>query len=105
MAFDASAIMRRQVRVLSGSSVDGNVAPMALSKKKATTIAFEPEMDALLTLAAEQRGVSRAEFVRQQLALVLEQYRRHPKPEVAGIIRRTLKERGNEAELYADRRR
>ena len=74
---------------------------MALARKKATTIALEPEMDALLTRAAEARGTSRAEFVRQQLALVLEQYRKHPKPRVAGIIRRRLPERGDEAELFA----
>jgi len=34
----------------------------------------EPEMDALLTPAADERGVSRSEFIRQQLALVLEQW-------------------------------
>jgi len=78
---------------------------MALTRKKATTIALEPGMDALLTRAAEERGMSRSEFVRQQLALVLEQYRRHPRPKVAAIIRGRLPERGDEAELYADRRR
>ena len=78
---------------------------MALVRKKATTIALEPSMDALLTRAAGERGVSRSEFIRQQLALVLEQYRRHPRPKVAGIIRRRLPERGDEAELYADKGR
>jgi metal-responsive CopG/Arc/MetJ family transcriptional regulator len=78
---------------------------MALTHKKATTIALDPAMDALLTRAAEERGVSRSEFIRQQLALVLEQYRSHPRPKVAGIIRRRLRERGDEAELYSDRRR
>ncbi len=78
---------------------------MALARKKPTTIALEPAMNALLTRAAEERGVSRSEFVRQQLALVLEQYRRHPRPKAAGIIRRALPERGDEAELYAARRR
>lgn len=34
------------------------------------------------------------------LALVLEQYRRHPKPRSAGIVR-ALTERGNERELYS----
>jgi metal-responsive CopG/Arc/MetJ family transcriptional regulator len=77
---------------------------MALARKKATTIALDPEMDALLTRASEDHGVSRSEFIRQQLALVLEQYRRHPRPRVAGIIRE-LPERGDEAELYAGRRR
>jgi metal-responsive CopG/Arc/MetJ family transcriptional regulator len=78
---------------------------MALARKKATTIALEPEMDELLSRAAEERGVSRSEFIRQQLALVLEQFRTHPRPKVAGIIRHKLAERGDEAELYAARRR
>lgn len=82
----------------------GHFTSMALARKKATTIALEPEMDELLTRAAEERGVSRSEFIRQQLALVLEQYRTHPRPKVAGIIRR-LPERGDEDELYSDRRR
>jgi predicted transcriptional regulator len=43
---------------------------MALARKKATTIALEPEMDELLSRVAEGRGVSRSEFIRQQLALV-----------------------------------
>ena len=73
---------------------------MALSKKKATTIALDPEADQLLTRAARERGVSRSEFVRQQLALVLEQYRRHPKPRSAGIVR-ALTERGDERELFS----
>jgi len=72
---------------------------MALSKKKATTIALDPEDDRLLSQAARARGVSRSEFVRQQLSLVLEQYRRHPKPKSAGIVR-ALAERGNERELF-----
>jgi metal-responsive CopG/Arc/MetJ family transcriptional regulator len=78
---------------------------MALARKKATTIALEPGMDELLTHAAEVRGISRSEFIRQQLALVLEQYRKHPRPKAAGIIRRKLPERGDEAELYSARRR
>jgi uncharacterized protein (DUF1778 family) len=45
---------------------------MALSRKKATTIALDPEDDRLLSRAARERGVSRSEFIRQQLALVLE---------------------------------
>jgi metal-responsive CopG/Arc/MetJ family transcriptional regulator len=75
---------------------------MALSRKKATTIALDPKYDRLLTRAARERGVSRSEFIRQQLALVLEQYRRHPKPESAGIIRR-LAQRGDERELFGRR--
>jgi hypothetical protein len=72
---------------------------MALSKKKATTIALDPVDDRLLSRAARARGISRAEFIRQHLALVLEQYRRHPRPRSAGVVR-SLKERGNESELF-----
>ena len=76
---------------------------MALSRKKATTIALDPEDDRLLSRAARERGVSRSEFIRQHLGLVLEQYRRHPKPRSAGVLR-TLKKRGDERELFgADR--
>lgn len=76
---------------------------MALAKKRATTIALDPEQDRLLSTAARKRGVSRSEFIRQQLTLVLEQYRRHPKPRSAGVIR-TLSERGDERELFGGRR-
>jgi metal-responsive CopG/Arc/MetJ family transcriptional regulator len=72
---------------------------MALARKKATTIALDPDADELLTRAARERGVSRSEFVRQQLALVLEQYRRHPKPRSAGSVQ-SLSQRGNESELF-----
>jgi len=75
---------------------------MALSRKKATTIALDPEDDRLLTRAARARRVSRAEFIRQQLSLALEQYRRHPKPRSAGVVRR-LSERGDERELFRGR--
>jgi metal-responsive CopG/Arc/MetJ family transcriptional regulator len=74
---------------------------MALARKKATTIALDHEADQLLTRAARERGVSRSEFIRQQLALVLEQYRRHPKPRSAGVLR-SLTERGDESELFGD---
>lgn len=37
---------------------------MALSRKKATTTALDPEDDRLLSRAARERGVSRSEFVR-----------------------------------------
>jgi hypothetical protein len=72
---------------------------MALSRKKATTIALDPEDDRLLSRAARERGVSRSEFIRQHLALVLEQYRRHPKPRSAGTVG-ALAERGDERELF-----
>ncbi|MBI4419986.1 MAG: ribbon-helix-helix protein, CopG family [Gemmatimonadetes bacterium] len=76
---------------------------MALSNKKATTIALDPVYDRLLTRAARDRGVSRSEFIRQQLALVLEQYRRHPLPRSGGAVR-ALRERGDERELFPGRR-
>ncbi|MDP2321502.1 MAG: CopG family transcriptional regulator [Acidobacteriota bacterium] len=72
---------------------------MALTRKKATTIALDPEADRLLSRAARERGVSRSEFIRQHLALVLEQYRPHPKPRSAGMVR-GLTERGDERELF-----
>ena len=71
---------------------------MALSRKKATTVALDPEDDRLLSRAARERGVSRSEFIRQHLALVLEQYRR-PKPRSGGSLR-ALTERGDERELF-----
>jgi predicted transcriptional regulator len=67
---------------------------MALSRKKATTIALDPEDDRRLSRAARERGVSRSEFIRQHLALVLEQYRRPPRPRSAGVVR-ALNERGD----------
>jgi hypothetical protein len=76
---------------------------MALSRMKATTIALSRQDDRLLSRAARERGISRAEFIRQHLAVVLEQYRRHPKPRSAGIVR-ALKERGDEGELFNGRR-
>ena len=76
---------------------------MTLARKKATTIALDPEDDRLLSRAARERGVSRSEFIRQHLALVPDQYRSHPKPRSAGILR-GLAERGDERELFsADR--
>lgn len=77
---------------------------MALAQKKATTIALDPAQDRLLTRAARERGVSRSEFIRQQLSLVLEQYRSHPAPSSAGVLRR-LPQRGDEGELFGDRHR
>jgi metal-responsive CopG/Arc/MetJ family transcriptional regulator len=72
---------------------------MALTKKKATTIALDLQDDRLLTRAARERGISRSEFIRQQLRLVLEQYREHPTPRSAGVVT-SLPERGNEGELF-----
>jgi Ribbon-helix-helix protein, copG family len=70
---------------------------------KAITIALSPEDDRLLSRGARERNISRSEFIRQHLAVVLEQYRRHPTPRSAGIVR-ALRERGDEHELFgADR--
>jgi metal-responsive CopG/Arc/MetJ family transcriptional regulator len=66
---------------------------------KATTIALSREVDRLLSLAARERRISRSEFIRQHLAIVLEQYRRHPKPRSAGVVH-ALKERSDERELF-----
>jgi hypothetical protein len=48
-------------------------------------------------------GLARSEFIRQHLSLVLEQYRRHPKPRSAGIVRAQT-ERGDERELFSSGR-
>jgi Arc/MetJ-type ribon-helix-helix transcriptional regulator len=72
---------------------------MAPSRMKTITIALRPEDDRLLSRAARGRKISRSEFIRRHLAIVLEQYRRHPKPRSAGIVR-ALPERGDERELF-----
>ena len=84
---------------LAGQSGSGNITSMALSRKEATTIALDPDTNRLLSRAARERGVSRSEFVRQHLALVLEQYRTHPKPTSAGVIE-SLRDHGDENELF-----
>jgi hypothetical protein len=88
---------------LDGGCPSSHITFMALSRMKATTIALSREDDRLLSRAARERRISRSEFIRQHLAIVLEQYRRHPKPRSAGIVR-ALAERGDERELFgADR--
>ena len=89
--------------VVDGQPPWSTIIHMALTKKRATTIALDPEGDRLLTRAARQRGVSRSEFIRQRRRLVLEQYRRHPKPRGAGVVR-ALRERGDESELFREER-
>lgn len=75
---------------------------MALSaRKRATTIILDAELDRLLGRAARAQGVSRSEFIRNQLRRSLEQFRRHPKPRSAGVIRR-LRELGDENELFRE---
>ena len=73
---------------------------MALRHKRATTIALDPDLDSLLTEAAEVEGISRSEFIRRSLRLLLETYRDHPLPRSAGIIDEALPERGDEGELF-----
>jgi len=73
---------------------------MALSaRKRVTTIILDVQTDRLLGAAARAHGVSRSEFIRMQLRRALEQYRPHPKPRSAGVVRR-LGERGDERELF-----
>jgi metal-responsive CopG/Arc/MetJ family transcriptional regulator len=73
---------------------------MALSaRKRVTTIILDAQTDQLLDAAARAHGVSRSEFIRTQLRRALEQYRPHPKPRSAGLVRR-LRERGNERDLF-----
>src|SRR6185436_5663219 len=83
----------------------GNITVMVLKKLKPTTIAIEPEMDALLSVAARDHGVSRSEFIRQHLGWILEQYREHPRPRSAGVVRGPLRQRGNEVETFRGGRR
>ena len=74
--------------------------------KRITTIVLDVETDRLLDIAAHERKTSRSEFVRVQLRRVLEQFRTHPKPRSAGIVkgpkrgRGTKRERGLESELF-----
>lgn len=58
---------------------------------------------AFIDRTIRERGISRSEFIRRHLALVLEQYRRHPKPKSAGIVQ-ALAERGDERELFGGAR-
>jgi Arc/MetJ-type ribon-helix-helix transcriptional regulator len=73
---------------------------MALRHKRATTVALDPETDTLLSRAARSEKTSRSEFIRRSLSLVLEQYRDHPRPRSAGVVKRKLRERGDERELF-----
>ena len=82
------------------------MTPMALSpRKRVTTIILDATTDRLLGVAARARGVSRSELIRSQLRRVLEQYRTHPTPRAAGVIRHRLAERGDESELFRIRER
>jgi len=75
---------------------------MALSAhKRVTTIVLDADMDRLLDRAAQEARISRSEFIRVQLRRVLERYRRHPKPRSAGVVKTPLRDRGNDAELFA----
>lgn len=75
---------------------------MALRHKRATTVALDPETDALLSKAARAEKTSRSAFIRRALGLVLERYRDHPMPRSAGVVKGRLRERGDEQELFQD---
>lgn len=76
---------------------------MALTaSKRATTIILDADLDRLLGRVAREQGVSRSEFIRNQLRRTLEQFRAHPKPRSAGSARGGLRERGDEDELFRD---
>jgi metal-responsive CopG/Arc/MetJ family transcriptional regulator len=68
--------------------------------KRVTTIVLDAEMDRLLDVAARERHTSRSEFIRSQLRRALEQFRPHPKPRSAGVVKSRLHERGDERELF-----
>ena len=79
----------------------GYIAHMALSpRKRITTVILDANTDRLLGAVARAEGVSRSEFIRVQLRRALEQYRPHPRPRSAGIVRRRLRHRGDERELF-----
>jgi len=71
-------------------------------KKRTIAVAVDADTGSLLDIAARERGISRAEFIRRQLRRGLEQFREHPRPRSAGIIKSALAERGDEAELFRD---
>ena len=76
------------------------ITHMALSARKCvTTIILDVQTSRLLGAVARAQGVSRSEFIRAQLRRALEQYRPHPTPRSAGVVRR-LRERGDERELF-----
>ncbi len=75
---------------------------MALSSsKRITTIVLDADMDRLLNRAAHDLRTSRSEFIRSQLRRVLEQFREHPAPRSAGVVKTRIRERGTKAELFA----
>ena len=74
---------------------------MALSsRKRVTTIILDAKTDRLLGVVARAQGVSRSEFIRVQLPRALEHHRSHPRPRSAGIVKRRLRQRGDEVELF-----
>jgi metal-responsive CopG/Arc/MetJ family transcriptional regulator len=74
---------------------------MALSsRKRLTTIILDAQMDRLLDVVARARGISRSEFIREQLRRSLEQYRTHPKPRSAGIIKKRRLRSRDERDLF-----
>jgi hypothetical protein len=74
------------------------------ARSRKVTIVLDSAMDSRLKRAAREQGISPTEFIRQQLHLVLEQYRRHPQPRSAGIVR-VLTNRSGENSPLPDHRR
>ncbi|MBI4517641.1 MAG: ribbon-helix-helix protein, CopG family [Deltaproteobacteria bacterium] len=76
---------------------------MTLSRAKpVTTITLDAETTRLLDRAAREQGISRSQFVRRQLRRALEQFREHPRPRSAGVIKGRLRECADESELFRD---
>jgi hypothetical protein len=76
---------------------------MALSSaKRVTTIVLDAETDRLLGIAARELGTSRSGFVRAQLHRVLQQFRQHPRPRSAGVVKSRITNRSSEAELFRE---
>jgi hypothetical protein len=62
---------------------------------------LDADMDRLLNRAAHDLRISRSEFIRSQLRRVLEQFREHPAPRSAGVVKSRIRERGIKADLFA----
>jgi len=76
---------------------------MALGRRqRVTTIILDATTDRLIGVAARAQGISRSEFIRRHLRRALEQYRSHPKPRSAGVVRHRLRTRGDESELFRE---
>jgi hypothetical protein len=104
LASDATGVARAALEAIALEGVRSGKLTVSQARRL-LGIESRYEMDGFLKAhgAARERGVSRSEFIRQHLALVLEQYRPHPRPRSAGIVR-ALKERGDEREMFGGSR-